>query len=352
LYDFFHPVARRLRTCGRMVVIGTTPDLVKNPAVATAQQAIEGFTRSLAKEIGSGSTCQLIYVDKGAESAAESTLRFVLSARSAYVSGQVITVAKPEPKDPPETTDWTRPLDGKVALVTGASRGIGESIAETLARDGAHVIVLDVPAQGGALSEVANRLDGESLQLDVTADDAPTKLAEYLTDRHGGVDILIHNAGITRDKTLARMSDDQWDSVLGVNLTSQQRINDALFEGDVINAGGRIVCVSSMGGIAGNRGQTNYGASKAGIIGMVRAFAPVAKGTPATINAVAPGFIATDMTQKMPLVVKEAGRRMNSMNQAGTPKDVAETIAWMAQPGSGGVNGQVVRVCGQSLIGA
>ena len=155
-------------------------------------------------------------------------------------------------------------------------------------------------------------------------------------------DIVVHNAGITRDRTLARMSDDEWDSVLAVNLESIERINAALTDVS------RIVCVSSMSGIAGNRGQANYATSKAGVIGIVEAGAPDGS----TINAVAPGFIETRMTAAMPLATREAGRRMNSLSQGGLPVDVAETIAWMASPGSAGVNGNVVRVCGQSLIGA
>jgi 3-oxoacyl-[acyl-carrier protein] reductase len=120
----------------------------------------------------------------------------------------------------------------------------------------------------------------------------------------------------------------------------------------VLEDDARIVCVSSQSGIAGNRGQTNYAASKAGVIGMVRAWAPEFAKRGATINAVAPGFIVTDMTAKMPFGTREVGSRLNSLQQGGLPVDVAETIAWLAQPGSAGVNGQTVRVCGQSLLGA
>ena len=162
----------------------------------------------------------------------------------------------------------------------------------------------------------------------------------------------MHNAGVTRDRTLARMSDEEWDLVIAINLTAQERINDVLVDEDVLRPGGRIVTVSSIGGIAGNRGQANYGASKAGVIGIVESLAPVLAERAQTINAVAPGFIETKMTAAMPLGTREAGRRMNSLAQGGLPVDVAETIAWFASPASGGVNGNVVRVCGQSLIGA
>jgi 3-oxoacyl-[acyl-carrier protein] reductase len=164
---------------------------------------------------------------------------------------------------------------------------------------------------------------------------------------------VVHNAGITRDKTLARMDERRWSSVLAVNLTSQERINDTLLgKRGVLRRGGRIVSVSSVSGIAGNRGQTNYAASKAGIIGMVQALAPTLARQAGTINAVAPGFIETEMTGAMPLLTREGGRRVNSMSQGGLPVDVAETIAWFASAGSGGVNGQVVRVDGQSMLGA
>jgi 3-oxoacyl-[acyl-carrier protein] reductase len=330
VYDFFHPAIRDLAPSGRLIVIGT--------GEGVAQRALEGFVRSAAKEVRHGATAQLVYAAQDAE--LESTLRFLLSGRSAYVSGQVVRVAAAVPDAP---DDWERPLAGKVAVVTGASRGIGAAIAEVLARDGAHVVCADVPAQGEDLAAVANSVGGTALQVDVTSDRAPETLAGR------GADIVIHNAGITRDRTLARMSEDEWDSVLAVNLESIERINDALLEaGDVR----RIVCVSSVSGIAGNRGQANYATSKAGVIGVVDALAPALAKRQGTINAVAPGFIETRMTAAMPLATREAGRRMNSLAQGGLPVDVAETVAWLASPGSAGVNGNVVRVCGQSLIGA
>ena len=187
----------------------------------------------------------------------------------------------------------------------------------------------------------------------MTPPEAGARIVEHAQTRHGGLDVVVHNAGITRDKTLGRMQPEAWDSVLAVNLTAQERIDDALLADDgALRPGGRIVSVSSMNGIAGARGQTNYAASKAGIIGMVRAMAGELARRPGTINAVAPGFIETQMTAAMPLGAREAGRRMNSLAQGGLPVDVAETIAWLASPGSGGINGNVVRVCGQSLLGA
>jgi 3-oxoacyl-[acyl-carrier protein] reductase len=349
LFDFFHPLARTLRPSGRVLVLGTPPADAVAPAEAVAQRSLEGFVRSVGKEFGRGITAQLVLVAPGAEADTGSTLRFLLSARSAYVSGQVITVRKGRSPAPP---DWQRPLEGKVALVTGAARGIGEAIATVLARDGAQVVCLDVPAAGDQLAAVANRLRGQALQLDLTGAQAARTLADRLSDRHGGVDVVVHNAGITRDRTLARMTRDQWNAVLDVNLAAPHRVTSVLLAEKLIRDDGRVIAVSSVNGIAGSRGQANYATSKAGLIGLVQALAPAVAGQGITANAVAPGFIETAMTAAMPVVVREAGRRMNSLAQGGRPADVAETVAWLASPGSGGISGQVVRVCGQSIVGA
>src|SRR5882757_5514838 len=171
LHAFFHPVMRRLGDCGRVLVLGTPPESVRAVGEQVAQRALEGFTRSVGKELVRGATAQLIYVAKGGEQALESTVRFLLSAKSAYVSGQVVRVGAVTEIVTPD--NWERPLAGRVALVTGASRGIGAAIARVLARDGAHVVCLDIPAQGAELSTVANRVGGEALQLDITSTDAP-----------------------------------------------------------------------------------------------------------------------------------------------------------------------------------
>jgi len=346
LFAFFHPNARTLPESGRVIVLGTPPEACATPREATAQRALEGLTRSIGKEFGRGITAQLVYVAPGGERAMESTLRFLLSGRSAYVSGQVVRIGAGEP---PAPADWQRPLDGRTALVTGAARGIGAAIARVLARDGADVIALDVPAAGDALAGVANDVRGRALQLDLTAAGAPQRLADHLG---GGVDVVVHNAGITRDRTIAKMDASRWESVIGVNLTAPERVTDALLDRGLLRDGGRVVGVASIAGIAGNRGQTNYATSKAGVIGMVQSNAPRLAARGITINAVAPGFIETAMTARMPVMLREAGRRMNSMAQGGLPVDVAETIAWFASPGSGTITGTVVRVCGQSLLGA
>ena len=206
-----------------------------------------------------------------------------------------------------------------------------------------------MPALSADLAAVAERLGAETIELDITDPDAPLQIAAAIPD---GVDVVVHNAGVTRDRTIAKMPEDRWSSLMEINLSSEERINDELLERKLLRPNGRIVCVSSMSGVAGNSGQTNYATSKAGVIGMVEALAPELAKRKATINAVAPGFIETQMTAKMPIAIREAGRRMNSMSQGGLPVDVAETIAWFASPASTGVNGNVVRVCGQSLLGA
>ncbi|MFL6061946.1 MAG: 3-oxoacyl-ACP reductase [Marmoricola sp.] len=351
LQEFFTPLLRSLKGCARVVVVGTNPTQATTTDERIAQRALEGFTRSLGKEIGKGSTVNLVYVAPGAEGTLDSTLAFFLSPKSAYVSGQVARLGLTGTKKAGKVADATKPLAGKVAIVTGASRGIGEQIARVLHRDGATVLGIDVPQAASELQGLMRELDGDLLTLDITAKDAAQRIAHHVQEKHGGVDIVVHNAGITRDKKLANMGEDRWSSVIAVNLSAPERITAELLEQGLINKNGRIVGVSSIAGIAGNVGQTNYAASKAGVIGFVDAIAPTLKDD-ITINAVAPGFIITAMTAAVPFATREVGQRMNAMSQGGLPVDVAEAIAWYASPGSSAVNGNVVRVCGQMMLGA
>jgi len=354
LQQFFTPLMRSLARCARIVVLGTPPESVHG-AERVAQRALEGFTRSLGKEIGRGGTVQLVYVAEGAEGATASTLAFLLSPKSAYVSGQVVRIgthpATRANAAAEAVTDWARPLEGKVALVTGAGRGIGEQIARVLHRDGATVLGIDVPQAASELQALTRELGGDRLTLDITGKDAPQRIAQHVQQKFDGVDIVVHNAGITRDKLLANMKPQSFVETIAVNLTAPERITTELLRQRLVHDNGRIVAVASIAGIAGNRGQTNYAASKAGVIGLVDSLADdLPRGI--TINAVAPGFIETRMTAAVPLAAREVGRRVNALSQGGLPVDVAETIAWLANPVSTAVNGNVVRVCGQMMLGA
>jgi 3-oxoacyl-[acyl-carrier protein] reductase len=353
LYEFFTPVLRNIGPSGRVVVIGTTPDEAGSPHEQIAQRALEGFTRSLAKEMRRGATVSLVYLSPDAKPAAtglESTLRFILSGKSAYVDGQVFRVG---PADASPPADWDKPLDGKVAVVTGAARGIGATIAEVFARDGAKVVCVDVEGAHEPLGITATKVGGTALTLDVTAADAVDRITEHIREHHGGrLDILVNNAGITRDKLMANMDESRWDSVLAVNLLAPLQLTEGLADNGTLAEDGRVIGLSSMAGIAGNRGQTNYAATKAGMIGLTDALAPKLGEKGITINAVAPGFIETKMTEAIPLATREVGRRLNSLYQGGKPVDVAETIAYFASPASNAVTGNTIRVCGQAWLGA
>ena len=353
LYKFFTPLLRNLGPSGRIVVIGTTPDEIGSTHERVTQRALEGFTRSLGKEMRRGATVNLVYLSPDAKPAAtglESTVRFILSGKSAYVDGQVFRVGAADSAPP---TDWDKPLDGKVAIVTGAARGIGATIAEVFARDGAKVVCIDIEASAETLGVTASKVGGTALTLDVTTDDAVEKITEHLREVHDGrADILVNNAGITRDKLLANMDEARWDSVIAVNLLAPLRLTEGLVGNGTLGEGGRVIGLSSMAGIAGNRGQTNYAATKAGMIGLTDALSAVCADKGVTVNAVAPGFIETKMTEAIPLATREVARRLNSLYQGGQPVDVAETIAYFASPASNAVTGNTIRVCGQAMLGA
>lgn len=353
LYEFFTPVLRNLGASGRVVVIGTTPTETAGPHEQIVQRALEGFTRSLGKELQRGATVSLVYLAADAAPGVgglESTLRFILSGKSAYVDGQVFRVGAADSTAP---ADWDKPLAGKVAVVTGAARGIGATIAEVFARDGAAVVSVDVPSAEDALKQTAEKVGGTALALDVTAADAVDQIVAHLKEHHGGtLDVLVNNAGITRDKLLANMDDSRWDSVIAVNLVAPLTLTEGLVAAGALADGGRVIGLSSMAGIAGNRGQTNYATTKAGMIGIVDALAPSLADKGITVNAVAPGFIETKMTEAIPLATREVGRRLNSLFQGGQPVDVAEAIAYFASPASNAVTGNTIRVCGQALLGA
>jgi 3-oxoacyl-[acyl-carrier protein] reductase len=343
---------RDLAPNSRVITVSRTAADTDAPAVAAARQGVDGLLRSLAKELRAGATANGILLAGAAAATSPSTLgalRFFLSGRSAFVDGQFVTVNSGAGA---LAADADRPLAGKVAVVTGAARGIGAAIARTLYRDGATLIVVDIPAAGDHLAAVANEVHGTALQLDISRGDAGQRIIDHAVERHGRLDIVIHNAGITRDKLLANMDQGRWNSVIAVNIAAQLRINEALLASEHFRSSPKIVSVASTSGIAGNRGQTNYAASKGGVMGMVRATAPLMAAHGGSINAVAPGFIETEMTAKIPFATREVARRLNSLQQGGQPGDVAEAIAFLASDAAGGISGEVLRVCGQNLVGA
>ncbi|MCC6528361.1 MAG: 3-oxoacyl-ACP reductase [Polyangiaceae bacterium] len=347
VYDFFHPLVPRLARSGRVLVLGRTPDGLGSEAAA-AQAALEGFVRSLAKEIGrTGATANLVLVAPGAGARLGPVLRFLLSSKSSFVTAQplLVTARARALAEPP----LVRPLEKKTVLVTGAARGIGEATARLFAQEGAHVVCLDRPADDGPTSQLARALGGTPLSADLSDEAAPGKIADALRVL-GGVDVVVHNAGITRDKTLARMSEAQWDGVLGVNLAAVVRTHAALEP--LLRDNGRVVCLSSIAGLAGNVGQTAYGASKAGIVGFVRATAERLADRGITVNAVAPGFIETRLTAAIPVAIRQVARRLAALGQGGLPEDVGQALLFLATPGAQGITGRTLRVCGGAFVGA
>lgn len=347
VYRFFHLQLKSLVKCGRILVLSRPAGETDDVETATTRQALVGFVKSLAKEYGGkGITANLLTVSQGGEAAIEGPVRWFLSPRSAFVTGQVLplkggAVSLPIP--------WAKPLKGKVAVVTGAARGIGAATATSLAREGAHVIVVDRPSEDGALQALATELGGTALEADVTQADAGKKIAA-LCESKGGLDIIVHNAGVTRDKTLPRMDQARWDLVMEINLRAIVRITSELDK--VFNDGARILVLASIAGIAGNAGQTNYAATKAAMIGYARALSTQVSDRGITVNALAPGFIETQMTAAVPTLIREVGRRLAALAQGGLPQDVAETITFLSTPGAYGVSGQVLRVCGGNFLGA
>src|SRR5699024_2839069 len=256
------------------VVTLSRPAGVEDPARAAARGGVEGFVRSLAHEMRGGGTANGVTVEDGVPldaPGAIGAIRLLLSSRSAFVTGQFLHVS-------------------------------------TAAR-GAELVVLDVPGAGTELSRLANELRAVPIQLDVTSRGAGRRLVSSLRERGLTLDAVVLNAGITRDKTLANMTPERWDPVLAVNISSQITLTEALIEaGDVLGEQPRVVSLASTSGIAGNRGQTNYATSKAGVIAFVDALAERLERIGGTANAVAPGFIETEMTARMPALTREIAR--------------------------------------------
>ena len=349
LYNLGHNSVRKLARCARIVVVGRPPESMGTPAEVAVQRSLTGFAKALAKELGAkGITSNVLEVAVGAEDRLGGPLAFLLSKRSAFVTGQTLAVDARVDGTPGA---WSaRPLDGKVALVTGAARGIGKATAKRLAEEGAKVLVLDRPADAGPLGEVARSVGGVAVAADITDDGAAAAILEAAGE--GGLDIVVHNAGVTRDKTLGRMDDARWDLVMAVNLQAIFTIEAALAEAGAVNRGGRTIVMSSIAGIAGNMGQSNYAASKAALVGWVDAMGAERASEGIGVNAIAPGFIETRLTDAIPVATREGARRLSALSQGGMPVDIAEAVVFLASNAALGVTGRTLRVCGGNFIGA
>ncbi|PCH96682.1 MAG: 3-oxoacyl-ACP reductase [Gammaproteobacteria bacterium] len=340
----------------RILLISNATNTQQSSEHSAFSQALVGFTKSLAKEVGrKGSTANIVLLNKENNKTDNNTsvalaapIKFFLSAKSAFVSGQALTISNKK-----QLITQTTPniANKKVAVVTGAAQGIGSAIASKLADDGYFVIGIDIEPMKTQLVNAMRSLLGQAYSLDVSVKDAGEQLAA-LASKHQGFDLFVHNAGITRDKTLAKMPTHFWQQTIDINLLSVMRITQTLINTGSINSNGRIVCLSSMNGIAGQGGQTNYACSKAGIIGYVESMANELATQNITLNAVAPGFIETKMTEQMPFFTREMGRRMNALSQGGLPIDVAEAISFLGDESSYAISGQTLRVCGLNIIGA
>lgn len=233
----------------------TRPRVSQDPVAASVQRSLEGFTRSLGKEIRRGGNVQLLYVGKGAEDQLEGALRFFLSPKSAYVSGQVIRLAA----NSAQVHDWSKPLAASARWSPAPPAALARPSRKPW-RATARKWCCSTCRRPGSLEGLAARLGGRAVALDICAADAGQQLVDALPE---GVDIVVHNAGITRDKTLAKMSSDFWNSVINVNLNAPQVLTQALLDGGKLHDNGRVVLLASISGIAGNLGQSNYAVSKA-----------------------------------------------------------------------------------------
>jgi 3-oxoacyl-[acyl-carrier protein] reductase len=340
LWEGVSPRLGGLARSGRVVVLGRPPEAAADASARAARRAVDGYVRSLARELGrSGATANLVIVPEGAEDRLHGALHFLLSPKSAYVSGQPWVLSA----ELPASFAAVRPLDGKRALVTGAARGIGEATARALAREGAHVVVHDHPSAKEAVEDLARELGGAPLLADLA-----TREGRDVVVGAGPIDVLVQNAGVTRDKTLGRMSAEHWDLVLAVNLDAVLDLAARV----PVRDGGAMVCLSSIGGLGGNVGQTNYAATKAGVVGLVEALAPAWRARGVTVAGVAPGFIETRMTAEIPVVTREFARRLANVSQGGLPGDIAEVVTFLASPSGRALTGRVLRVCGGNLLGA
>lgn len=345
LYNELQEGIRTVGPNGKVLFCSVQPELITEVHHSTYQRALEGISRSLAKELGArGTTVNLLKLPPNVDLKNYSTIKeFFTSGRSAFISGQAVSAN--------EATSAGRELSEKVCVVTGGAGGIGSATVKRLASEGATVIIADIPQ----MEERASSLLSEKvsfLAADLTNEDARKQLLDSIKEKFGRIDVLINNAGITRDKTLKNMPEHYWDQVIAINLTAVINLTEDALSMGLIPEGGRIISTSSISGIAGNFGQTNYTATKAALIGYSASRSKELKAQGITVNAIAPGYIETDMVKTMPLMTRIFAERLTSLAQAGKPEDIAEAMAFLAHPGAQSINGQVLRVCGGSFLGA
>ena len=240
-------------------------------------------------------------------------------------------------------------LDGKIVLVTGATRGIGKAIALTLGSSGATVIgtaTSDVGADNISKMLVDNDISGKGIVLDVRDNDQISSLGESIKKDFGSIDILVNNAGITRDNILLRMKEDEWEDIINTNLSSIYKMSKSVLRGMIKQRSGRIISITSVVGAMGNAGQSNYAAAKAGIIGFTKSLAREVGVRGITVNAIAPGFIETDMTSSLPDIQKEALASQIPMGRLGTADEIAQVALFLASDGGSYITGQTLHVNG------
>ncbi|MCF8277269.1 MAG: SDR family oxidoreductase [Flavobacteriales bacterium] len=364
LKTIFHQLQngiKSLNSNGKVLIYSIQPELLDDTSTSlsasvhhsTYQRALEGISRSLAKELGGrGTTVNLVKLPPNVDLKNYATIQeFFTSGRSAFITGQAIAANN--------STKTGRELSEKICVVTGGAGGIGSATVKRLAAEGATVIIADMPQMEerakSLLNDTSTSLNASKVSFlgaDLTDEAARKNLLETIKAKHGRIDVLVNNAGITRDKTLKNMPEHYWDQLIAINLTAVINLTEDALAMELIPEGGRIISTSSISGIAGNFGQTNYTATKAALIGYSAAKSKELKAKGITINAIAPGYIETDMVKTMPLMTRIFAERLTSLAQAGKPEDIAEAMAFLAHPGAEAITGQVLRVCGGSFLGA
>ena len=240
-------------------------------------------------------------------------------------------------------------LNEKLVLVTGASRGIGQAIALTLGKSGATVIGTATSEEGAnKISKIftENNIFGKGMKLNVTNNEQIADLLKNITEDYGSVDILINNAGITRDNILVRMKEEEWDDIINTNLTSVYKMSKAVLRGMIKKRAGRIISITSVVGAMGNAGQSNYAAAKAGIMGFTKSLAREVGVRGITVNAIAPGFIETDMTDSLPENQKELLASQIPMGRLGTVNEVAQAVLFLAGDSGSYITAQTLHING------